>query len=318
MVSNSHNTMRVDLKKTRERMKELREKKKLTQEDIAKLLNVERSTYSSYENGRLSIKYDHLIDLAKYYGVSIDYLLGKDDKGLSEQDMKLICNYIGLSEDAITALHSYKLIEEVLNYEMSDNTNSSDIDKSDKEETKPFYPNLSFFLSAYSKEFPYDVKILEDILEAYFYSSKKIREIESQLPDKTEVLEEDKKQFEHYDKETHGLMREYFTEFKLRRRVARAYSEYFLDGDFHCLQEIEKDLKRMASKIHNIFSSIELDALCARIIDAEENYRKHQLTEGLKIKKAKAMMDLFEILGYLSRKDLSYISDNEMGPFWNV
>ncbi len=57
------------------RLKSLREEKGLSQQQIAKILNVSQRTYSYYENGR-TIPPRLLIKLAKYYDVSIDYMLG--------------------------------------------------------------------------------------------------------------------------------------------------------------------------------------------------------------------------------------------------
>ena len=56
------------------RLKDVREDKNLTQEDIAKILNMKQQQYSRYENGINEIPFEHIIKLAKYYNVSIDYL----------------------------------------------------------------------------------------------------------------------------------------------------------------------------------------------------------------------------------------------------
>lgn len=58
------------------RFKDIREDKDLLQKDIAKVLNISQCQYSLYENGIRSIPLEKLIMLAKYYDVSIDYLVG--------------------------------------------------------------------------------------------------------------------------------------------------------------------------------------------------------------------------------------------------
>lgn len=58
------------------RLRELREDKDKTQTEIAKILGMKQSQYSRYENGIRDIPLDSLITLAKYYGVSTDYILG--------------------------------------------------------------------------------------------------------------------------------------------------------------------------------------------------------------------------------------------------
>jgi len=61
------------------RIRNLREYKDLTQEDLAKFLNISQTTYSRYESGALDIPSQSLIKLAEYYSTSIDYLLGITD-----------------------------------------------------------------------------------------------------------------------------------------------------------------------------------------------------------------------------------------------
>lgn len=62
-----------------ERLKNLREDSDLTQTAIAKLLNVSQRAYSHYEKGDREIPINCLIELAKIYETSIDYLVGLTD-----------------------------------------------------------------------------------------------------------------------------------------------------------------------------------------------------------------------------------------------
>lgn len=48
-----------------------------TQAQIAEYLNVKQNTYSQYEIGTLNYPIEVLIKLADFYGVSVDYLLGR-------------------------------------------------------------------------------------------------------------------------------------------------------------------------------------------------------------------------------------------------
>ena len=59
------------------RLRDVREDRDLKQRDIAELLKVHQTTYSDYELGRLNIPVAALHALADFYGVSIDYLLGR-------------------------------------------------------------------------------------------------------------------------------------------------------------------------------------------------------------------------------------------------
>ena len=61
------------------RMKELRKKKKMTQQALATELNMNQNTISRYETGEREAGYAELIRIADYFHVSIDYLLERTD-----------------------------------------------------------------------------------------------------------------------------------------------------------------------------------------------------------------------------------------------
>lgn len=61
------------------RLKALRKQKGLTQIRLAIELNMNQNTLSRYENELRQADYKTLILFADYFGVSIDYLLGRTD-----------------------------------------------------------------------------------------------------------------------------------------------------------------------------------------------------------------------------------------------
>lgn len=63
------------------RLKELRKKMGVMQKDIAKNINVSKSTYSYWENGNYEPDQESLKLLADYFNVTVDYLIGRDEKG---------------------------------------------------------------------------------------------------------------------------------------------------------------------------------------------------------------------------------------------
>ena len=67
------------VRKMYQRIRDLREDRDLSQAALAKLLNVSQSTYSRYESGYLDIPSNILIALARFYQVSVDYILGLTD-----------------------------------------------------------------------------------------------------------------------------------------------------------------------------------------------------------------------------------------------
>lgn len=74
-----------------ERLKELREKNKMTQEGVAQYLNVSRSTVAGYETKQRQPSYEKILALARLFHVSVDYLLSGDsnfDITISPRDSK--------------------------------------------------------------------------------------------------------------------------------------------------------------------------------------------------------------------------------------
>ena len=64
------------MSKLSERIKFLREKEGLNQKEFAKKMNISRSTASMYESGKNTPPDDIKIAMAKYFNVSLDYLMG--------------------------------------------------------------------------------------------------------------------------------------------------------------------------------------------------------------------------------------------------
>lgn len=57
------------------RLRDLREDCDLTQKQVADLLGIQQTVYSRYERGFQNIPLEHLIFLADYYNVAVDYIL---------------------------------------------------------------------------------------------------------------------------------------------------------------------------------------------------------------------------------------------------
>ena len=63
-----------------QRLEDLRVDHDLTQQDIADKLGCKREVYRRYEKGIRTIPIDYLMMLADFYGVTIDYLVGRTNK----------------------------------------------------------------------------------------------------------------------------------------------------------------------------------------------------------------------------------------------
>ena len=57
------------------KLRELREDRDLTQQEIASILNCKQNTYQQYESGKRQVPIQVLVKLCLLYGVSADYIL---------------------------------------------------------------------------------------------------------------------------------------------------------------------------------------------------------------------------------------------------
>ena len=60
-----------------QRLRDMREDSDMTQTQVAELLSIQQTVYSRYERGFQTIPLEHLIKLADFYKVSLDYLTGR-------------------------------------------------------------------------------------------------------------------------------------------------------------------------------------------------------------------------------------------------
>ena len=74
-------------------IKDIRLRKGLTQADVAAALGVSSVVYSRYETGKRQPSIDMLIQMADIFGVTVDFLLGRqdiEDSTLSDSELQLL------------------------------------------------------------------------------------------------------------------------------------------------------------------------------------------------------------------------------------
>lgn len=77
-----------------ERIKQLREACGMTQVELAKNLSVTKQSVSNWENNNIQPSVEMLVSIADFFGVSVDYLLGRDScrqlsaEGLTDSQMQ--------------------------------------------------------------------------------------------------------------------------------------------------------------------------------------------------------------------------------------
>lgn len=58
------------------RLRDLREDKDLTQDELVQILGMHKTTYTNYEQGKREIPFALAIRLARFYNVTLDYIAG--------------------------------------------------------------------------------------------------------------------------------------------------------------------------------------------------------------------------------------------------
>ena len=88
------------------RLKELRKEKNLLQKDIASAVNHSITCISDWERGKREPSIDDLIRLADFFGVSIDYLVGRE-----EEDGVVIVSGNELSKDESALIDKLRCLD---------------------------------------------------------------------------------------------------------------------------------------------------------------------------------------------------------------
>ena len=88
-----------------ERIRELREATGLTQVELARKLSVTKQSVSNWENNNIQPSVEMVMALADFFGVSVDYLLGRSDKRQLSVE--------GLTDTQIQHIHA--LVQDILN-----------------------------------------------------------------------------------------------------------------------------------------------------------------------------------------------------------
>lgn len=97
------------------RLLELRTEKALSQRQMAKVLNISQGTYNNWENENTQPSVEQLIQIAKFFEVSVDYLIGNSQdfdgmpfiKPLSKREEQLLSAFGALNEEQQNSLISF-------------------------------------------------------------------------------------------------------------------------------------------------------------------------------------------------------------------
>lgn len=95
------------------KIKLLRDENKITQEELGKYLGVKRSAIANYESGKRRADIETCEKIARYFGVSIDFLIGKsqDDKRDFLYDAEAF-----FSSGSVTEAEKDQVLKKIIDY----------------------------------------------------------------------------------------------------------------------------------------------------------------------------------------------------------
>lgn len=101
-------------KKMLSNLKKLRKSKGVNQSELAKIMSVDQTTISKWENGERSVDSSALDKLASFFGVSVDYILGREEQKNSSAKRKGV--KIPVLGKVVAGI-PIEAIEEIIDYE---------------------------------------------------------------------------------------------------------------------------------------------------------------------------------------------------------
>lgn len=108
-----------DFKIFSKRLSELMKERHITQDALATALGVKRQTVSLYKSGQSMPDAEQLKNIAKFFDVSSDWLLGLSEAKELSGELSQVCNYVGLNSEAVRTLKElceHKSDQFVLNF----------------------------------------------------------------------------------------------------------------------------------------------------------------------------------------------------------
>ena len=104
-------TVSDDFKVFSERLSDLMKERGLKQQDLADVLGIKRQTVSLYMTGQSMPDAEQVKNIAMFFSVSADWLLGLSNTKTLDLNIKLVCEFLGLSENVVIALKKVKCSE---------------------------------------------------------------------------------------------------------------------------------------------------------------------------------------------------------------
>lgn len=284
----------------RERLKTLM--KGISNNMVAKAIGVSHTTINNYLSGKSDPNPQIVKLLAEYFNVSVLFLSGLSDaKDYSHPKIAEICEYTGLTEDAVKTLREMKYLREVSSWY----DEYKDYYDADSKYHRTTFPYLSALISLRCSDI--DMDIIDSEIEQYCKASKALRTLEEKTAKLNREIEDLDNKILDYDKETGGLIKQYITQHKNIDIYRRMESGENIFGGYpfeeRTLEEIEEDQKNIREKVAMELPDLNLEALCEKYTELND----FDLINGIKSEimrqktiKSRTLMDIIEHLNYIS------------------
>lgn len=179
-----------------EKIRYLREQQKLSLEKLAKEIGVAKGTLSEIENDKRFGNLSTVIDLANYFDVSIDWLCSRSKISDTDYNLNYVCDYTGLSANAIKAFQKYK---ESKKYSDTDKDNDDDISKAKNNLLDEFITSGELFdiidtMKKYCSCFDFEFLSLDIETYQWRYDIARKKGLKVQFVDDNQFLENEKEE----------------------------------------------------------------------------------------------------------------------------
>lgn len=172
-----------------QRLKAIMKEKGVTQQQLAEQLHMTRQAVSLYLTGQALPAIDKLLTITDYFDVSADYLIGKTDVRTQDTDVKMICDYTGLSEEAVANLHN-------LYHELREEYSLIPYHSETMEVINFMLENRMFFKAAN------EMKRAYNLLQGAYEITSEIKALFEETPGLAEAIADHMKDFNQYKEST--------------------------------------------------------------------------------------------------------------------
>ena len=137
-------------------LKEIRTKRKMTQQDVASKLNITQSTYSGYEAGKYEPGTELLIAMSNLFQVSIDYLLGNENNfsidlsNMSSIKKELLLYYY--NQDEFDTYESWRTMKDKEEWERENPDKACELRNLQKEKRQKEREHFEYIINKANKQ----------------------------------------------------------------------------------------------------------------------------------------------------------------------